>query len=103
MKVELIWDADCPNVEEARTNVRRAFAQAGVDPKWREWRRDDPAAPDYVRRYGSPTVLVDGVDVADQPAGGEANCCRVYARDDGGLSGVPAVEAIAERLRQATA
>lgn len=102
MKVEFIWDDDCPNVEEARANLMRAFSKAGVKARWDEWRRDDPVAPEYVRQYGSPTVLVDGVDVAGAGAEADANCCRIYAETDGSVSGVPSVEMIARGFQDAS-
>ena len=98
MKVEFIWDDDCPNVKQTRANLMRAFSETGMKAQWDEWRRDDPAAPDYVRRYGSPTVLVDGVDVAGAAAEADANCCRIYSETDGSVSGVPSVEMIARGL-----
>ncbi len=62
--VELIYDGDCPHVDGAREQLLRAFAEVQLEPRFREWRRDDPDAPDRVRGCGSPTILVDGRDVA---------------------------------------
>jgi hypothetical protein len=98
MKVEFIWDDDCPNIKEARANLMKAFSRTDTPARWDEWRRDDPQAPDYVLGYGSPTILVDGVDVAGVPEGTDGNCCRVYPETDGSVSGVPSVEMIARRL-----
>lgn len=100
MYVELITDGDCPNVAAARANLIEAFSVAGIDAHWQEWDRDDPDAPGYVRSYGSPTVLVDGRDVADGDLA-QGNCCRVYRRRDGSFGGVPPVQLIAERLGSA--
>jgi hypothetical protein len=33
-KVELIYDDDCPNVEAARQQLRRAFQELGQSPAW---------------------------------------------------------------------
>jgi hypothetical protein len=98
MKVELIYDKDCPNVGKARAELMRAFSQAGVPAKWVEWDRGDPSSPPYVRAYGSPTVLVDGKDVAGAPPAGGA-CCRLYGDSKGGLGGAPPAELIAAALR----
>lgn len=96
--VELIYDRDCPNVTAARAQLLRAFTQAGLAPQWREWERHDAHSPPYVRRYGSPTVLVDGQDVAAEDAQSDANCCRIY-QDSGRLSGVPSLAVLGARLR----
>jgi hypothetical protein len=101
-KIELIYDTDCPNAEAARSQLRLALAKVGHAPDWEEWERSAPAAPPHVRRYGSPTILVDGRDVA----GGvptEADCCRLYHGENGRFQGVPSAETIAAALRQAAA
>lgn len=100
VKVELIYDSDCPNVEPTRSKLRQALAEVGLDQQWQEWDRADPASPDYVHRYGSPTVLVDGNDIADAS---EDTCrsCRLYLDEQGKFSGVPPVSAISSSLLNA--
>ena len=63
--VDLVYDADCPNISVARANLIRAFSVAGIQPKWSEHRIGDATAPERTRGYGSPTVLVDGRDVSE--------------------------------------
>ncbi|MCA8978977.1 MAG: hypothetical protein KDC14_03040, partial [Planctomycetes bacterium] len=62
--VELVYAGDCPNVADARAQLLSAFASAGISPRWQEWQSDGADSPEHARRYGSPTVLVDGQDVA---------------------------------------
>lgn len=99
MKVELIYDRDCPNVEEARKALRDAFAKAGLKPGWKEWLRDAKESPAYVKRFGSPTILVEGKDAEE---GGEGSCetgsCRLYFNERGERTRVPSAERIAGRL-----
>ncbi len=95
--VELIYDSDCPNVPPARENLLRAFGQAGLPPRWREWERADAAAPAHVHRWGSPTVLVDGKDVAGA-SDSDAACCRIYMDDQGRKQGAPPVALIVAAL-----
>jgi hypothetical protein len=95
--IELIYDSDCPNVPQARTNLLRAFSQAGMASRWREWDRADADAPAHVRAYGSPTILVDGRDVAGATAA-DAACCRIYTNDQGGKQGVPPIALIVAAL-----
>ncbi len=102
MKVELIYDADCPNVTGAREELMRAFSLAQIPSKWVEWDRADPSAPAYVKGYGSPTILVDGKDVGGlEPAEG-VSCCRVYGVEEGTFRGTPPVKAIVEALKRAS-
>ena len=96
--VELIYDSDCPNVAQARTALLQAFAQAGVAAAWVEWERKAPESPAYVRGYGSPTILVNGKDVAGAEPGQEADCCRLYPGREMGFRRVPPVQQIATAL-----
>lgn len=98
-EIELIYDDDCPNVPRARKALREACVQSGIEPTWQEWERSAPASPDRVKRYGSPTVLVGGVDVAGARTEGDAQSCRVYRGAGGGLEGAPPAELIAGALR----
>lgn len=95
--VELIYDSDCPNVPRARENLLRAFSQEGLAPHWQEWDRADKDAPRYVHAWGSPTVLVNGKDVAGLDAT-DAACCRIYTNGQGEKQGVPPVTLIAAAL-----
>jgi hypothetical protein len=100
-KVELIFDLDCPNVSQARLNLFRAFTLAGIAPQWTEWDRNDRESPDYAHRYGSPSILIDGKDIAGEMNRNAANCCRVYLESDESNKGVPSVKLIATALSNA--
>jgi mercuric ion transport protein len=91
MKVELIYDPDCPNVAEARAQLLRAFAETGITPRWVEWRRDSAETPACARGFGSPTLLVNGHDVAGQTSVYGNACCRLYADLSGTLRVAPSV------------
>jgi len=99
--VELVYDADCPNVQDARAQLLRAFAKTKISPRWREWRGDDDESPSHVRGFGSPTILVDGRDVAGTRGSGAASC-RLYEQSDGSMRGVPSVETVASALGGST-
>lgn len=100
-EVVLVYDRGCPSVKGARTNLMRAFSMAGLPAAWREVDRDGDDVPSAWKRLGSPTILVDGVDVAPAPAS-EGASCRLYVTD-GGLTGAPPVERIVAALRGAKA
>jgi len=98
-QVEFIYDLDCPNVQQAREVLLRAFADLGTTPRWTEWDRASPESPPYARQYGSPTILVNGRDVTGTEPLEEANCCRVYSHGPVGLRVVPPVSNIVAALR----
>lgn len=101
-KVELIYASDCPHVEAARQQLRVAFQKLGQPPAWQEWDRGSPSSSAHARQYGSPTILVDGEDVAGASPASGTDCCRVYDCGHGGLEGVPPVDAIILALRKST-
>lgn len=102
-KLELIYDPDCPNVEPAREQLRRACAEAGVPAQWQEWDRSAAESPAYVQPYGSPTILVDGADVVPGAAMDGQASCRVYRDADGGIVPAPSTEVIVHALRESLA
>lgn len=72
MKNQLLHFPGCPNVDAARAALRQAIAAEGLDVPLEEIDVDDPAVPAWARGWGSPTVLIDGVDVA----GGEPSTAQ---------------------------
>jgi mercuric ion transport protein len=94
MRIELIYDTDCPNVAETRGNLLQAFAAAHLEAKWTEWDRSSPLSPAYAHRFGSPTVLVEGLDVAGDNPRDDISCCRLYTSSGGRYTGAPSVELI---------
>lgn len=104
--VELIFDPTCPNVDEARERIRRAQTLAGLRAGWREWNRESAECPAALRHFASPTVLVNGHDIAgaaaDTTLDGEAGC-RIYTEASGAVSGVPPLELIIAALTSAAA
>jgi hypothetical protein len=62
---------------------------------------EDPGAPERIRGYGSPTVLVDGRDVAGAAPFEGTTSCRLYGSTGDEPRGAPPVEAIVAALRAA--
>lgn len=93
----LIYDTDCPGVEAARDNLRAALHAVGLPESWREVCRSAHSPVDEGPAVGSPTVLVNGTDVAPcpSPAG---RSCRTYMEDTGARSRAPTVSAIRASL-----
>ena len=96
--VVLIYDTECPNVEAARSNLRKAFEAVGQIPRWREFDRDSAETPAEWRAFGSPTILVNGRDVAESEPVAAGNSCRVYRSPEGQLVGIPSIDELASAL-----
>jgi mercuric ion transport protein len=95
--VDLVFDDDCPHIDDARALLQTALAQAGLPTQWREWHRDASETPKALRGLGSPTIFVNGLDVSGAEETGRqlvhANSCRVYP-SGGRLRGVPALSTL---------
>lgn len=83
MKVELLYDRQCPNVTGARESLSEALRSMNLPGEWIEWDQASAEAPAYARAFGSPTVLIDGQDLAGAEPGTDVACCRLY--DAGGV------------------
>ena len=97
-EITLLYDPNCPNVELARKSIRQALAQRSLPEDWREVNISEAQTPQRLKVSGSPTILVNGVDVADAPPDSEAVCCRLYTGEDGQLVRAPSADAIAHAL-----
>lgn len=96
MKVQLLHFAGCPNVDAARSALRDAIAAEGLDVAIEEIDVERDDAPAWARGWGSPTILIDGADIAGQ-APSTASSCRLYP------AGGPDVRKIRDRLAAARA
>ena len=102
LRIDLVYDRDCPNIERARAMIRAALEQVGSATTWTEWDREDAATPPELRDFGSPTVLVNGRDVGcdeNEDTRSDANSCRVYLDECGCLCGAPSTELIVNAIR----
>lgn len=101
MKVELLHIVDCPNTDIAAANARAALDALGLGTVAVEVvtvRTEAEAAS--TQFGGSPTILVDGVDLFPT-APVRSLACRVYATESG-FAGAPTKEQIEAALRAAS-
>ncbi len=105
--VELLWFADCPNHEDARRLLHEVLDQRGIPVTVEDIDATDPAVAEQLRFPGSPTIRVNGQDVAPGfvDPGDYAPRCRIYWTK-AGPRGLPerawieaALEAAAEVVR----
>jgi hypothetical protein len=103
VNVELLWWEGCPSTEKARAAVQDALSDLGLDGvsvQMREVRTDDDARETGF--VGSPTILIDGVDLVPAAADEQIGLsCRVYRRRDGRVSPIPDPDDLREALRGA--
>ncbi len=99
MRVQLLFFEGCPHVDPARRVLRRALESAGLgEVVVEEMDVDAASTPVDFREWGSPTILIDGVDIAGE-RGPSGRSCRLY--ENAGQAGVPSKDLIEKRLRRA--
>jgi hypothetical protein len=102
VRAELLWWAGCPSTERARDLLAEALARNGLDPDAIEMREvnteEDASAEGFV---GSPTIRLDGVEVAPEPDEPVGLSCRVYRTRDGRVSPVPDPQDIDDAVKEA--
>lgn len=99
MQVEFIYEKTCPNIEPTRAQLVAAFDRLKLVPAWQEWEVGDSKAPAYVHGYGSPTILIDGVDLLGALPDSDDLSCRIYPNSPSPNNGVPAIETIVTALQ----
>jgi hypothetical protein len=95
--IELVFDADCPNVDRARNALRQALAVAGLPEGWSE-RVQESGPEESCVRHPSPTILIDGRDPFGMEAGRAAGC-RLYENGSPAVAGLAAALEAARRRR----
>jgi hypothetical protein len=99
--VELLYWEGCPSHPDALVQLRRILEEEHVDANVElvEVLSDEQAQRD--RFPGSPTIRIDGEDVAPS-ANGEpfSLTCRIYRTRDGRVSAIPDPEDIRAAVRR---
>lgn len=101
--IELLWWEGCPSTARAATIVRDAMGAEGLDPGALELREvASDADAEHEGFVGSPTIRIDGRDVA--PVEGEpvGLSCRIYHLRDGRVSPTPDPADVREAIRRAS-
>ena len=83
--------------------MREALAAEGLDPEGVELREVGTAeAAERQGFVGSPTIRVNGVEVAPAPGETIGLTCRIYHLRDGRVSPTPDPQDIRQAIREAT-
>lgn len=98
MDVEVLHIDDCPNWTEAGQRLTAALTATGhAEEQIRYVLIDSATLAERHHFAGSPTLLVDGVDLFPDGAPTVDLACRVYRTRDG-LARLPTTEQIIEAL-----
>lgn len=98
MKIDILHIDACPNWEDAGRVITELIDElgiAGVEPTFTLIRTPEDAAK--VAFAGSPTILIDGVDVDPGSAPTTDLACRIY-RNGQRTAGLPTKDALREAI-----
>lgn len=103
MKIEFLYWEECPSHERALAQLRESMRQLSIEEVPIEITRVETEEQAEQRSFfGSPTILVNGQDIApppeDMPPG---LTCRAYLRPDGRISPLPPKELVEAALNAA--
>ncbi|PJF36709.1 MAG: hypothetical protein CUN49_04090 [Candidatus Thermofonsia Clade 1 bacterium] len=104
MNVQFLYYEACPSHEAGLQRLREVMAQEGLDAPIEIIKVETEAQAEALRFIGSPTILINGADIA--PISGEARyrlTCRTYRLEDGRFSPLPSAELIRAALQKAAA
>jgi hypothetical protein len=87
----------CPNSVEMIKRVREAITRSEVEIAYKEVLVDTPEKAELYKFRGSPTVLVNGIDLEGLPKPETGNlACRYYN------NGIPSVETMINAIENCT-
>jgi mercuric ion transport protein len=95
MKIQLLSFPGCPNAQPALHALREAVALDKVGGAIEEIDVSRPDAPAWVKGWGSPTILIDDIDVTGETRSLSEASCRLYQ------GGAPSVAQIRARIAAA--
>lgn len=99
MTIHFLYFEGCPHSKETREHLEKALQQLGLDPHMvKDVRIENQEQAETWRFPGSPTILIDGKDLATGEAPTSVGfTCRVY-HIDGKPTGVLPTRFIVEKL-----
>jgi mercuric ion transport protein len=100
VKIQLLTFPGCPNAAAARELIQKVLSSSGIRASLEEVNTTAPEAPEHLRGWGSPTILIDGVDIEGLHSPGTASC-RVYRDSDGALRGIPSEATVLDAIDRA--
>jgi len=92
VSIELVCDAGCPTVEDARRNLKRALRNLGLPELWTDWERSSPFAS-WAHKFGSPTILINRAPVVSTASADESSSGSLVQVEQNAVPSVKVIEA----------
>jgi hypothetical protein len=104
LRVTFLYFNGCPSHPEALERLRRVLAEEGAQADIEVLKVETDEQAERWRFVGSPTIRINGEDIAPIPEGGPYRLtCRTFVTEDGRLSPLPSEAMIRRAVRRAAA
>ena len=101
MKIHFLYYEDCPSHDEALSRLKKCVEAEGISADIEIVKVETTDEAEKLRFVGSPTIIIDGLDI-DPPVNPHyALTCRAYRLEDGRISPLPSEAMIRRALRKA--
>jgi hypothetical protein len=95
MRVSFLFYEDCPSHDLALERLREVLDEKGIDVSVEVVRVESEEQAQELRFVGSPTILLNGQDIAPPPPDSRYTLtCRAYHLEDGRISPLPSPDTI---------
>ena len=95
MRVSFLFYEDCPSHDLALERLREVLDEKGLDANVEVVKVESEEQAQELRFVGSPTILINGQDIAPPPPDSRyALTCRAYRLEDGRISPLPSPDTI---------
>jgi hypothetical protein len=103
LRVEFLYDPDCPSHEEALARLREVMEEQHSVPNLVVEAMTSRDRVQKRRFLGSPTIRINGVDIdpGSEHRQDYALTCRAYVKADGRISPLPPRELIRDAFQRA--
>jgi hypothetical protein len=99
VRVSFLYYDECPSHDLALERLREVMAEEGIPGELEVIKVETEEQARELRFIGSPTIRVDGQDIAPPSDTHYALTCRSYRLEDGRISPLPSKDMMQRALR----
>ncbi len=100
LRVTFQYIDDCPSHEQALARLRKVLDEEGVNVKIDVIKIESDEQAKRLHFLGSPTIIVNDIDIDPQASNHFGLACRAYQLEDGRISPLPSEEMIRRAIRR---
>jgi ubiquinone/menaquinone biosynthesis C-methylase UbiE len=100
LRVTFQYCDDCPSHEQALARLRRVLSDEGIAAEIEITKVETDEQARRFRFIGSPTILLNDVDIDPPITNHYGLACRAYRLEDGRISPLPSEEMIRRAIRR---